>query len=176
MFKLFFLTSSGIGAILFSTSIIKLKDESIKNKLLFINEFRNSELNNHPYMLKNYNTIKKNIESEYKILNYLEKEDREYTKCLYKENGDSYRYHLALETKYDIKKVKQEIEFDVLRECFIHIYKNEETYQNRNFLIKNKYLILYFTQSLIFNRKIVKSYKLSFISIFIFIYSIITIL
>ena len=176
MFKLIILISSSIGTILCIKSIVELKSESLKNKYLFINEFRNSELNNHPYMLKNYNLIKKNIEDEYKILNYLEKEDREYTKCLYQEDKSSYRYSLSLLTKYDIKKVKQEVEFDVLRECFMHIYKNEEEYQNGKFLVKNKKLILCFTHSLMFNKKIVNSYKFLFASSILFIYSLFIIL
>lgn len=175
MFKIFILISSGIGIILSIKSITKLKNESFINKYLFINEFRNSELNNHSYMLKNYDSIKKNIEDKYKILNYLEKEDKEYTRYLFRENTNSYRYNLSLISKYDIKRVKQEIEFDVLRECFMHIYKNEKQYQNGNFLINNKDLILSFTQSLIFNKKIVNSYRFLLVSSILCIYSLLII-
>ena len=62
---------SSIIFIFFINKIIKIKKESLKNKLLFIDEYRNSELNNHSYTINNYKNIKKWIENKYPIIEYI---------------------------------------------------------------------------------------------------------
>lgn len=172
--NLIILASSTLSSILTIKKLTNLRKESYKNKHLFVNEFKKSELNQHKYMSENYIRIKRYIQSKYKILNYLEKEDELFTKCIYREDKDSYKYQLAVVSKYDIRKVREEIEFDVLRECFINIYKYEEKYHNGQFLINNKNLILYFTKSLSFSREILLASRFLFISSFVVILSLVS--
>lgn len=149
--------SSSISFIFFINKIIKIKKESLKNKLLFIDEYRNSELNNHPYTINNYKNIKKWIENKYPIIEYINEQDRLYSQNLFKEEKDSLKYKTALAGKYDIAKLKQEIEFDTLRECFVYICKNDSKYKTKDFLYKNKNLVYLFTQNIIFTKKITQS-------------------
>lgn len=148
---------SSIIFIFFINKIIKIKKESLKNKLLFIDEYRNSELNNHSYTINNYKNIKKWIENKYPIIEYINEQDRLYSQNLFKEEKDSFKYKTALAGKYDIAKLKQEIEFDTLRECFVHICKNDPKYKTKDFLYKNKNLVYLFTQNIIFTKKITQS-------------------
>lgn len=173
MLNIIALTSSSIITVFVFNYIDNLKKESISNKSLFINEFKKSEVSQHNYMSENYLKIKDCIKKKYKILDYLDQEDELYTKCLFKEDRHSFRYNVALIGKHDIKKVRDDIEFDVLRECFINIYKYEEKYHNGDFIKNNKYLILYFTKSLAYNKKIIFAYKLLFLSLSILSTSII---
>lgn len=167
MIKLIICISSTTSFIFFLNVVVKTKKESLNNKALFIDEYRNSEFNTHPYMIKNYKSIKKWIESKYPIIDYINEQDRNYSQCLFRENKESIKYKTALIGKHDIAKLKQEIEFDTLRECFIRICKNEPKYKTHTFLHENKNLVFLFTQNIIFTKKIAQSSKIASLS-FIF--------
>ena len=161
MINLIVFTASSVISIYFIKSINKTKQESLRNKILFIDEFKKSELNNHSYTVNNYLSIKRWVESKYPALEKIKENDAYYTQCLFKEERSSLKYNCALTGKHDIAMLKQEIEFDTLRECFSQICKNDTNCKSREFLCKNKHLIYLFTQSIIFTKKISKEFKLA---------------
>ena len=154
MFNLIVFILSATIAIYFINSVKSIKTESFKNKILFIDEFKKSELNTHPYTDNNYIAVKKWTESKYPAINYIKEQDTIYTQCLFREEKTSSKYNYALSGKHDIAILKQEIEFDTLRECFTQICKNDINCKNNSFLSRNKNLIFLFTQSIIFTKKI----------------------
>lgn len=151
------------------------KKDSFRNKILFIEEFKQSELNNHSYTKNNYLNIKKWVESKYPLIEYIEKQDFLYNQCIFKEDKSSFKYNYALSGKHDIAMLKQEIEFDTLRECFTQICKNDINFRTHDFLSKNKRLISLFAQNIIFTKKIANYFKVTIISLIITIFLLIRI-
>lgn len=157
-------------------SLSLAKKDSFRNKNLFIEEFKQSELNNHNYTKNNYLNIKKWVESKYPLTDYVKKQDFLYNQCIFKEDKSSFKYNCALSGKHDIAMLKQEIEFDTLRECFTQICKNDADFRTIDFLSKNKRLIFLFTQNIIFTKKIANYFKVTVISLIIAIFFLIRIL
>lgn len=137
-----------------------IKNESLKNKIEFINTYNNSEICNYEYMTANYKHIMKNIEAKYPLKDYINKQDRLYSYCLFTEDKSSLKYQYSLLGKYDIAKIKQEIEFEILKECFVNIYKKIQEDKKNDFLSKNKILIILFKNNIIYTKKIYFLYKL----------------
>lgn len=164
MFSLFIFSLSSVAAIYSIQSIQRTKKDSFKNKILFIYEFKNSELYTHPYTTNNYMNIKRLIKSEYPLIDYLEKQDGYYTQNLFREDKTSLKYNYSLAGKHDLDILNQEIEFDTLRECFTQICKNDNECKNNNFLSRNKKLVTLFCQNIVFTKKISKYFVIMQVS------------
>lgn len=176
MFNLIIFTFCILFMIYFLKSLSSTKQESFRNKKLFIEEFKKSELNNHNFTRNNYLSIKKWVESKYPLIEYIKKQDLLYSQCIFKEDKSSFKYKYALSGKHDIATLKQEIEFDTLRECFTQICKNDSNFRTNEFLSRNKRLIVLFTQNIIFTKKINNYLKLNIIILIITMFFLIRIL
>ena len=164
------LAASSLSFITIYKNLHTVKKDSHINKLLFVDEFYKSELNNHAYTKNNYLLIKREIESKYPLLDYLNNQDHAYTKCIFQENKDSIRHTQALEGKRDIVNLKQAIEFDTLRACFLYICKNDNNCKTNTFLYRNKQLISLFTKDIIFTKKINNYFIFLLISLSIWLF------
>lgn len=105
---------------------VEIKNASIKNKTIFIEEFNKKEYQNHHYTKANYNKIKEWIESKYPKIEFIKSQDLLYSSELFKNSKSSKEYQNALKYKEQIKKIYIEIEFDTLRECFKKIIQIEK--------------------------------------------------
>ena len=117
------------------SAFIEVKNASVRNKIIFIDEFKKIGYYSHPYTQKNYNEVKKWAESRYSHLEYLKTQDLFYASVMFKHSKNSKEYKQALKAKEDISKIYKEIEFDTIRECFKEIIKIENLLDN-NFKIK----------------------------------------
>lgn len=135
----------------------EVKDASIRNKIIFIDEFKKIGYYNHPYTKKNYSEIKKWAESHYSQLEYIKSQDLFYASIMFKHPKHSKEYKKALEAKEDISKIYKEIEFDTIRECFKEIMKidnlidsnfkiRDEIYDSHNKLFKSMFNDSFFSK------------------------------
>lgn len=109
---------------------VEIKNASIKNKTIFIEEFNKKGYQNHHYTKANYNKIKEWTESKYPKIEFIKSQDLLYSSELFKNSKSSKEYQNALKYKEQIKKIYQEIEFDTLRECFKKIIQIEKFIDN----------------------------------------------
>lgn len=116
-------------------TFIEVKNASVRNKIIFIDEFKKIGYYNHPYTKKNYAEVKKWAESRYSQLEYLKSQDLFYASIMFKHPKHSKEYKQALKAKEDISKIYKEIEFDTIRECFKEIMKIDDLLDS-NFKIK----------------------------------------
>lgn len=150
----------------------EIKDASIRNKIIFIDEFKGKNYHNHPYTKENYSEIKKWAESRYPQMEYIKSQDLLYASTMFRNSKNSKEYKQALKGKEEILKIYKEIEFDVLRECFKEIIKIEKFIDN-DYKIKeeafnnNKKLFKAMSNDSFFSKKITKSMVV--LTIFLFI-------
>ena len=67
----------------------EIKNASIRNKILFIDEFKARKYHTHPYTTENYSEIKKWAESKYPKLEYIKSQDLFYTSVMFRNNKNS---------------------------------------------------------------------------------------
>lgn len=156
----------------------EIKSASLRNKTIFIDEFKKKKYSEHPYTKKNYSLIKEWVESKYPKIEYIKSQDLLYASTMFKNKKSSKEYKQALKGKEEILKIYKEIEFDTLRECFKEIIKIEN-FIDKNYKIKqevfneNKVLFKSMSNDSFFSKKIANYTILltisSFISIIFFI-------
>lgn len=157
---------------------IEIKNASIRNKSIFIEEFKKKGYLNHSYTEKNYSSIKQWMESKYPQMDYIKSQDLQYTSMLFRNSKNSKEYKQALKSKEDISKIYKEIEFGVLRECFKEIIKIEK-FMDENYKLKeeafneNSKLFKAMSNDAFFVKKIARSTVHLCISLFVSIISII---
>ena len=138
-------------------AFIEVKDASVRNKIIFIDEFKKIGYYNHPYTKKNYSEVKKWAESRYSQLEYLKSQDLFYASIMFKNPKNSKEYNQALKAKEDISKIYKEIEFDTIRECFKEIIKidnlldsnmkiKEDIYKTHEKLFKSMFNDVFFSK------------------------------
>lgn len=164
----------------------EIKDASVRNKIIFIDEFKEKNYHNHPYTKQNYCEIKKWAESRYPQMEYIKSQDLLYASTMFRNNKNSKEYKQALKGKEEIRKIYKEIEFDILRECFKEIIKIEKFIDDKDYKIKedafndNKKLFKAMSNDSFFSKKITKSMLMLSISLFItgisFIFMIVSLL
>lgn len=141
---------------------IEVKNASLKNKSIFINEFKEKGYYEHEYTKKNYSSIKKWAESKFPQIDYIKEQDLLYASTMFRNKKNSKEYKQALKGKEDISKIYKEIEFDTTRECFKEIIK-VENFIDSNYKIKeeafnsNKKLFTSMSNDAFFCKKITKS-------------------
>lgn len=151
---------------------IEIKNASIRNKTIFIEEFKEKGYLNHQYTKENYSLIKKWAESRYPQMDYIKSQDLLYASTIFRNSKNSKEYKRALKGKEDISKIYKEIEFDTLRECFKEIIKIEE-FIDSDFKIKedafqhNNKLFKSMSNDSFFSNKLTKSMIFLSISLFI---------
>lgn len=139
----------------------EIKDASIRNKTIFIDEFKEKNYHNHSYTKENYSKIKNWAESKYPKMDYIKSQDLLYASIMFRNSKNSKEYKQALKYKEDISKIYKEIEFDTLRECFKEIIKIEK-FIDSNYKIKedafenNKKLFKSMSNDSFFSKKIIK--------------------
>lgn len=139
----------------------EVKDASIKNKEIFVEEFKKNNYHNHSYTKENYTKIKEWAESKYPKIDYIKSQDLFYSSVLFKNSKTSLEYKKALKYKEEIKKIYLEIEYDVLRECFKKIIQIDKIIDD-NFEInesefnKNKQIFKGMSNDSFFSKKISK--------------------
>lgn len=154
----------------------EIKDASVRNKIIFIDEFKKKDYHNHPYTKQNYSEIKKWAESRYPQMEYIKSQDLLYASTMFRNSKNSREYKQALKGKEEILKIYKEIEFDIFRECFKEIIKIEKFIDN-DYKIKeeafdnNKQLFKAMSNDSFFSKKITKSMIMLTISLFITIIS-----
>lgn len=135
----------------------EVKDASVRNKIMFIDEFKKIGYYDHPYTKKNYSAIKEWAESKYSQMEYIKSQDLLYASILFKNPKSSREYKQALKAKEDISKIYKEIEFDATRECFKEIMKidnlidsnykiKEDVFKTHNKLFKTMYNDSFFSK------------------------------
>ena len=138
---------------------IEVKNASLKNKSIFINEFKNNGYMNHDYTINNYNQIKAYVESMYPQIEYIKSQDLFYASVIFKTSKNSKEYRQAIKYKEDISKIYNQIEFDILKECFKQIIKIEQFIDSNSNIEdevfdKNKKLFKALTNDLFFSKKV----------------------
>lgn len=150
----------------------EIKDASIRNKIIFIDEFKKKKYSEHPYTKQNYSAIKEWAESKYPKMDYIKSQDLLYASTMFRNKKNSKEYKQALKGKEEIHRIYKEIEFDVLRECFKEIIKIEN-FIDDNCNIKqevfddNKLLFKSMSNDSFFSKKVVSSTITLAISLFI---------
>lgn len=150
---------------------VEIKNASLRNKTIFIEEFKLKGYLNHPYTKENYSQIKKWAESRYPQIEYIKSQDLLYASAMFRNNKNSKEYKQALKGKEDVSKIYKEIEFDTLRECFKEIIKINN-FIDKNFKIKeeafddNKKLFTSMSNDAFFSKKIINSIIMLSISLF----------
>ena len=140
---------------------IEIKNASLKNKSIFIDEFKEKGYYEHDYTKKNYVTIKKWAESKFPQMDYIKEQDLLYASAIFRSKKNSKEYKQALKGKDDIAKIYKEIEFDVARECFKEIIKIENFIDSQSNLKNdafnsNKKLFTSLSNDVFFCKKITK--------------------
>lgn len=150
----------------------EIKDASVRNKIIFIDEFKKKKYYDHPYTKQNYSAIKQWAESRYPQMEYIKSQDLLYASTMFRNSKNSKEYKQALKGKEEILKIYKEIEFDILRECFKEIIKIEK-FIDDNCNIKedafnnNKTLFKAMSNDSFFSKKITNSMVILTISLFI---------
>lgn len=155
-------------------AIVEVKNASLRNKSIFIDEFKKLGYEEHEFTKSNYKNIKNKFESNYPQIEFVKSQDLKYASAIFRNSKNSEEYKNALKGKEDIAKIYREIEFDTLSECFTGIIKVEGINKdsksiNKEFADRNKKLFKAISSNIFFSKKIVKMIKLLFIVILILI-------
>lgn len=157
--KFIILVSSLYIAYKLYSVFIEVRNASLRNKIIFIDEFKKNGYMTHSYTVDNYNQIKSWVESSYPQIEHIKNQDLFYASIIFKSSKSSQEYKQAIKYKEDISKIYKHIEFDTLRECFKEIIKIEKLV-DENFNIsndvfeKNQKLFKSMHNDLFFRRKI----------------------